>query len=210
MGHFYLFNKLLPVIKANKTRIVSLASSGHYLFHTAADMRDWLIIDDNGYKGPTEDIVEYNLAGFRYYGIAKLANILFAREINKRYNKDGIYALAVHPGSVMQTQLSESIKPDCEWAQRALGLTALNEALKPKTLSQGAATSLRCATITVEEIVKGDDNNEQLLWFDDCLPRNDKLHGEFINGQNTEIDQLLWEYSCKAIQELDYLALNEE
>ena len=84
----------------------------------------------------------------------------------------------------------------------------LHEAPKMKSIPQGAATTLRCVTITNEEILNNNDQG-QALYFDDCMVRNDKIHKEYINGQNTEIDGALWEYSCKAIQSLDYLTLNQ-
>eukprot|EP00486_Rosalina_sp_Unknown_P005774 CAMPEP_0201577596 /NCGR_PEP_ID=MMETSP0190_2-20130828/24042_1 /ASSEMBLY_ACC=CAM_ASM_000263 /TAXON_ID=37353 /ORGANISM="Rosalina sp." /LENGTH=79 /DNA_ID=CAMNT_0048009785 /DNA_START=1328 /DNA_END=1567 /DNA_ORIENTATION=- len=78
-----------------------------------------------------------------------------------------------------------------------------------KSIPQGAATTLRCATITDEEIITGDNNGEQLLYFDDTMPRGDKMHPEFIHGKNTEIDELLWNYSHEAVKALD-LTLNED
>ena len=209
MGHFYLFNKLLPVIKANKPRIVALSSCGHYCFHSAKEMTAWLKLSNDGYKGPSEDAVAYDQGGYTYYGIAKMSNLLFARQINKLYNKDGIYALSLHPGAI-NTELGRNSSIDCDSMYGGCGFRILWEMSKIKSIPQGAATSLRCATISDEEIVAGDVNDEQLLYFDDVMSRNDKIHGEFIHGQNTEIDELLWNYSCEAIKKLDYLTLNEE
>ena len=53
MGHFYLVNKLLPIIKQNRSRIINLYSCGHYLFHEAKDMTVWFNVE-NAFKGPTE------------------------------------------------------------------------------------------------------------------------------------------------------------
>jgi len=206
MGHFYLVNKLLPIIKANKTRIISLSSIGHYLFIGAKVMNDFLTKD--GVKGPTEDVIPYDQGGFAYYGISKLCNLLFARQINKMYNKDGVYALALHPGNIMETDLGRNMKFDWDSTKPFLTFRGVHEGGKGKSIPQGAATSLRCVTISNEEIIN--KGGQQLLYFDDCLPRNDKIHEDFINGKNTEIDQLLWDYSVKAIQAIDGLELNED
>ena len=168
-------------------------------------MRDFLTAD--GFKGATEDIIPYDSMGFRYYAISKIANVLFSRQINKLYTKDGIYALVLSPGSIWGTGLGKDMSLDCDGILGMFEYRALHAMSKSKSMSQGAATTLRCVTISNEEILN--NGGEQLLYFDDCMPRNDKINFDFMNGKNTDIDEMLWDYSCKAIQSLDYLQLNE-
>ncbi len=92
LGHFLLTQKLLPLLRnaarsapAGATRIVSVSSTGHE--HT-----DGLDFDD------LQSINDF-VSGTAYCR-AKLANILFTRELARRYGAEGITALAMHPGVV--------------------------------------------------------------------------------------------------------------
>eukprot|EP00486_Rosalina_sp_Unknown_P001636 CAMPEP_0201565718 /NCGR_PEP_ID=MMETSP0190_2-20130828/5057_1 /ASSEMBLY_ACC=CAM_ASM_000263 /TAXON_ID=37353 /ORGANISM="Rosalina sp." /LENGTH=126 /DNA_ID=CAMNT_0047983549 /DNA_START=25 /DNA_END=405 /DNA_ORIENTATION=- len=125
------------------------------------------------------------------------------------YNKDGIYALSCHPGGIAGTELTKHMTMDCDFIRNTCRLWMLWESGKMKSIPQGAATQLRCATISDEAIIAGDDNGEQLLYFDDCMPRGDKMHPDFIHYKNTEVDELLWQYSREAVKALD-LTLNED
>lgn len=92
LGHFLLTAKLLPLLRksaqstpAGATRIINVSSAGH----AACDGIDW---DD-------PQMIN-NFVSATAYCRAKLANILFTREMAKRLSKDGIIAHAMHPGIV--------------------------------------------------------------------------------------------------------------
>ncbi|TGD73290.1 SDR family NAD(P)-dependent oxidoreductase [Mangrovimicrobium sediminis] len=92
LGHFLLTARLLPLLRAaaadtgpGAVRVVSVSSTGHE--HT--DGLDW---DD---LQSTRQFI----SGAAYCR-AKLANILFTRELAKRLAGDGIVAHAMHPGVV--------------------------------------------------------------------------------------------------------------
>lgn len=85
-GHFRLTERLLPALKAaDAARIVVTASAAHRMGRLRFDTFDrpnahWLAI--------------------RAYGQAKLANILFTRELARRLSDTSVTANCFHPGAV--------------------------------------------------------------------------------------------------------------
>ncbi len=130
LGHFQLTARLWPALKrANGARVVSLSSIGH--------RRAPVNLED-----PNFERTEYNK--WDAYGRAKSANSLFAIGLDKRGAPHNVRAFAVHPGGIM-TDL-QRFMPEEE--KRAMGWIdadgKVNERFK--TTSQGAATSVWCAT----------------------------------------------------------------
>lgn len=92
LGHFLLTLRLLPLLKrtaadqaAGAVRIVNVSSRGHFVCQAI----DW---DD------LQGLKAWNSVAA--YGVAKLANVLFARELARRLGGTGIVVHAVHPGVV--------------------------------------------------------------------------------------------------------------
>jgi len=92
LGQFLLTERLLPLLRkaasespAGATRIVQTSSSAH-LVTQAIDWDDFQHID--------------NWSSVGAYGFAKLANILFTRELARRLEGTGIVVHALHPGMV--------------------------------------------------------------------------------------------------------------
>jgi NAD(P)-dependent dehydrogenase (short-subunit alcohol dehydrogenase family) len=130
LGHFQLTARLWPALKAaGNTRVVSLSSIGHRI--SPVDMDD-----------PNFERTEYNK--WLSYGRAKSANALFAIGLDRRGAPHGVRAFAVHPGGIM-TDL-QRFMPEEE--KRAMGWIDADGNVDPrfKTPSQGAATSVWCAT----------------------------------------------------------------
>lgn len=130
LGHFQLTARLWPALKAaNGARVVSLSSIGHRI--SPPDLED-----------PSFERTEYNK--WLAYGRAKSANALFAIGLDQRGAPHNVRAFAVHPGGIM-TDL-QRFMPEEE--KRAMGWIDehgnVNERFK--TPSQGAATSVWCAT----------------------------------------------------------------
>jgi NAD(P)-dependent dehydrogenase (short-subunit alcohol dehydrogenase family) len=92
LAPFLLTRELMPLLKASAasrppgtTRVIAVSSSAHRMIDT---------LDFNDLQ---------SLEGFRpafAYGRAKLANILFTRELARRAEPDGIVAQVMHPGVV--------------------------------------------------------------------------------------------------------------
>ncbi|WP_158766704.1 oxidoreductase [Terricaulis silvestris] len=130
LGHFQLTARLWPALKAaHGARVVALSSIGHRI--SPPDLED-----------PNFERTEYNK--WLAYGRAKSANALFAIGLDQRGQTHNVRAFAVHPGGIM-TDLQRYM-PDEE--KRAMGWIDADGKVDErfKTPSQGAATSVWCAT----------------------------------------------------------------
>jgi NAD(P)-dependent dehydrogenase (short-subunit alcohol dehydrogenase family) len=121
VGHFYLTQLLLPLLIQSNGRIVNVSSRMHVLAKENIDFSQ-----SNSYNR----IVAY--------GESKLANILHAVELQRRYGDRGIKAYSLHPGFISSTELSREKTPIQTVLMSALAITS-------KTLAQGAMTTLYCA-----------------------------------------------------------------
>jgi NAD(P)-dependent dehydrogenase (short-subunit alcohol dehydrogenase family) len=130
VAHFLLFQLLKDTLLASstaelKSRVVSLSSSGH---------RASGIHFDN-----------YSLAGeydpWKAYGQSKTANILFANELDRRYGPQGLHGLSVHPGVIMDTELSRHQTGTSNETMEAM-LNDERFAKVTKSTGQGAATQV--------------------------------------------------------------------
>jgi NAD(P)-dependent dehydrogenase (short-subunit alcohol dehydrogenase family) len=94
LSHFLLTLLLLDLIKASApARIISVSSAAHMIGR----------IDFEDLMG------EKKYSPMRAYGQAKLANLLFARELARRLAGTGVSANAVHPGTV-RTNFGKGMK----------------------------------------------------------------------------------------------------
>ncbi|WP_224367442.1 oxidoreductase [Hyalangium versicolor] len=135
LGHFQLALRLLPALRRAKgARVVSLSSRGH--------QRSDVVFDDLNFERR-----EYQ--PMLAYGQSKTANILFAVGLDARESARGVRAFSVHPGSIVATDLGRYLSTE---QLRALGVIDENgrPILDPerqlKTVEQGAATQVWCAT----------------------------------------------------------------
>jgi NAD(P)-dependent dehydrogenase (short-subunit alcohol dehydrogenase family) len=130
MGHLALATGLYDALRsAGDGRVVSLSSSAHLYCP--------VLFDD-----PAFAFVPYG--PFLGYGQSKTANVLFAVEANRRWQRDGITVNAVMPGGIA-TRLQRHIDPEAlAQARREAGASA-----ELKTIEQGAATSIFAAVSPV-------------------------------------------------------------
>jgi len=103
LGHFLLTEMLLPLLRKSKAtgftpRIVNLSS----VAHQRAKM-NWNDLHYQIYPGTYKPFISY--------GQSKLANILHAKELARRVQKDGISVFSLHPGAIA-TELWRNMK---EW-----------------------------------------------------------------------------------------------
>jgi NAD(P)-dependent dehydrogenase (short-subunit alcohol dehydrogenase family) len=132
LGHFLLTALLMPALtQAAPSRIVNLSSGGH----RASD----IVWDDPNYETRAYD-------KFESYGQSKTANILFTRELERRFGPNGVHAYAVHPGMIA-TELGRHMTGD-DRHTLAEKFKASPTGTRPqhKTVEQGAATSVWAAT----------------------------------------------------------------
>jgi NAD(P)-dependent dehydrogenase (short-subunit alcohol dehydrogenase family) len=92
LGHFVLTAKLLPIVRATAaksqpgaTRIIAMSSKAHE-FAPGLDWNDLQMIE--------------GFVPMPAYCNAKLANVLFTRELARRLSGSGVVAHAMHPGAV--------------------------------------------------------------------------------------------------------------
>jgi NAD(P)-dependent dehydrogenase (short-subunit alcohol dehydrogenase family) len=83
------------------------------------------------------------------YGQSKTANILFALALDDRGRAEGVRAFSLHPGSIVGTGLEKHLSREELRAAGVIdenGKPILDPAKNLKTVEQGAATSVWCAT----------------------------------------------------------------
>ncbi|MDQ0065551.1 SDR family NAD(P)-dependent oxidoreductase [Chryseobacterium lathyri] len=144
LGQFHLTARLWPALKkANGARVLSVSSYGHQM--APFDFED-----------PNFEEREYQtLSG---YGQSKTACNLFATELDERGKKFNIRAYSLHPGSVYGTDLGRE-EPIDLYIQ--MGTHDENGKIKPevearlKTIPQGAATTVWCATSPMLQNIGG-------------------------------------------------------
>ncbi len=85
----------------------------------------------------------------RRNGQSKTANILFAVALDERGKAEGVRPFSLHPGSIVGTGLEEHLSGEELRAAGVIdehGKPILDPARGLKTVQQGAATSVWCAT----------------------------------------------------------------
>jgi NAD(P)-dependent dehydrogenase (short-subunit alcohol dehydrogenase family) len=135
LGHFQLTARLWPALKANGgARVINVSSFGH-------QMAPFNFEDPNFLHREYETL--------QGYGQSKTANNLFTVELDHRGKDFGVRAFSLHPGSVNGTDLGR-VAPIALFQQMgthdADGNIKPEVAAKLKTIPQGAATTVWCAT----------------------------------------------------------------
>ena len=169
IGHFMLVTGLLDAL-TERGRVVILSSSAHRQAPAAGIEFDNL----DGARG-------YN--AWRAYGQSKFANLLFVKQLARRFRGSQRTANAVHPG-VIRTNLQRHMSTPMSLAMTAFGPLFL------KTVEQGAATETYVATHPKLEGVSGEffaDSNV-------AKPRAD--------ADNEELAARLWTVSEGIVAEL--------
>jgi NAD(P)-dependent dehydrogenase (short-subunit alcohol dehydrogenase family) len=164
LAHFLFTGLLMPqLIAANGARVVMVASAAMAMANLTADLHDlnW---------------EQRDFSGMKSYGDSKLMNLLFARELNRRYSDQGIVSNALHPG-VIATELAR----DQNKLMMIVGIVALPFM---KSIAQGAATSVYVATAPAYENVGG-------LYFKNC----NEAKPEFKGWRDDALSVALWRRS---------------
>lgn len=137
LGHFLFTNLLAKKLFAAEkgATVVSLTSTRYTLERMRFD--DWNFSDGKTYNP------------WLAYGQSKTANILFIKELARKFESQGVSAYAVHPGFVAEANLSKDIDQDTF----AEGFRIANERksegeeidMETKTLKSGCSTILVAA-----------------------------------------------------------------
>jgi NAD(P)-dependent dehydrogenase (short-subunit alcohol dehydrogenase family) len=165
LGHFQLTARLWPALKkSGNARVVALSSRGHA--RGGVDLSD-----PNFNKRPYDK--------WAAYGQSKSANSLFAVELDKRGQKDGVRAFAVHPGGILTDLLKYMTEEELSayGIYRENGVAKIPDVTKVperfKTIEEGAATTIWAA-------VSPQLNGKGGVYCEDCdiaamVPADSKL-----------------------------------
>ncbi|NGZ85912.1 SDR family NAD(P)-dependent oxidoreductase [Duganella aceris] len=135
LGHFQLTARLWSaLVMARGARVVNVSSWGHHYSP--------VVFDDPNFLAREYDTLSA-------YGQSKTASTLFSLELDVRGKGAGVRAYAVHPGIIAGTELSRDLPREALQKFGALDadhnpIHDLSKGLK--TLSQGASTTVWCAT----------------------------------------------------------------
>ncbi len=184
-GHYQLAARLWPALKAaGGARVVSVSSRGHR--RANVDFDDW------NYEHKPYD-------KYQAYGQSKTANALFAVALDTRGKAHGIRALSLHPGAILtplsRNMTDEDMKP---WglSRNADGSYNAADPSMFKTVEQGAATSLWCATSPQLAGIGG-------VYCEDCDITAPAVEGDMTRGvaayaTDPEAAERLWTLSEQA------------
>ena len=134
-GQYHLTARLFPALKkANGARVINVSSLGHHMAPFNFD-------DPNFFHREYETL--------QAYGQSKTASNLFSMELDKRAKQFDVRAYSVHPGSISGTELAREASLDL---LQKMGFCDADGTIYPeiasrlKTIPQGAATTVWCAT----------------------------------------------------------------
>ncbi|MCB1691643.1 MAG: SDR family oxidoreductase [Pseudomonadales bacterium] len=133
-GHFALVTKLLErILESDDPRVVMVSSESH---------RSPKKLDFDRFP-----LTESSFSTLTAYGQAKLANVLFANELQRRYGPQGLSACSLHPGALITTEIG----------RYAGFLGLLIKLLSPftKNPDQGASTTVYCAARAKADEIRG-------------------------------------------------------
>jgi NAD(P)-dependent dehydrogenase (short-subunit alcohol dehydrogenase family) len=181
LGHYRLTCGLWPALTAaGAARVVSVSSRGHQI--AGVDFEDIDFI-----RRPYDKWVAY--------GQSKTANALFAMALDRRGREQGVRAFSLHPGQIL-TDLARHLTADEiaafeVWDEH--GRPRVSPETGLKSLEQGAATGLWCATSTALDAMGG-------VYCEDCniAPINNSESGrkgvaKWAN--NSDFAERLWSLS---------------
>ncbi|MCX7808358.1 MAG: SDR family oxidoreductase [Deltaproteobacteria bacterium] len=169
IGHFMLITGLLDQL-TERGRVVVVSSEAHRHAPRAG-------IEFDNLSG------ERGYSPWRAYGQSKMANILFARALARRFEGTGRTANALHPG-VIRTNLGRHMPKVMDW------LMALATPIALKSIEEGAATQTYLA---VHPEVEG-RNGEYYSHCQPIRPRADAL--------DPALAERLWEESERIVERL--------
>ena len=189
IGHFIITKGLLRAMSSSGSRIVTLSSTGHKLSGI-----QW------------EDVhFEESYDKWKAYGQSKTAASLLAIEISERMKDEGIKTYSVHPGGIF-TPLQRHLEKEEMIALGWLGEDGeLSEmaAANFKSPTQGASTSLWCATSPMLEEVSG-------VYCENCdvaVRQEDGPMARYIGVADWAVDTdeaaKLWDYTEHTLSSLN-------
>ncbi|MEV0320671.1 oxidoreductase [Streptomyces sp. NPDC050658] len=180
LGHFALVNRLRPALSPGSARVVSVASSGHFL---------------SGIRWGDPHFLREGYDRWLAYAQSKTANALFALHLDSLgADGTGPRAFAVHPGSIL-TPLQRHIPRDEQIAQGWMDADG-TPAPGFKSPAQGAATAVWAATAPLLDAHGG-------AYCQDCAVAGPATTDDMLVGgvkpwaTDADAAARLWQLSCE-------------
>lgn len=187
LGHFLLFALLRRTILSSVSpefhcRVIGVTSSAHRGAVIPLGHMSRIGIDEEGVYNPR-----------MAYGQSKLANIYMMNEIERRYGRQGVHGLSVHPGGIF-TGLQKHVSDEVMRRLREPEVTRFM-----KNEEQGAATTVLAAVGREYEGVGG-------VYLEDCR-ESEPITGSYRNVdagfderiRDRESAVRLWEISERSV-----------
>ena len=173
LAPFLLTQLLMPNFNPDQAVVINTSSIAHQLFGHI-NLNDL----NNSHK---------KYKGTKAYGDAKLANILFANELDRRFHKDGLSAVSFHPGMI-RTKFANDKK---SWMYRVYH-TVLNKVVMQSAQEGGD---------TLRFFIEGTPGE---TWESGAY-YNKRQKAKKVNPQVNDLtlQQQLWDKTQKLLQ--DYL-----
>ncbi|MFK4771817.1 SDR family NAD(P)-dependent oxidoreductase [Rhizobium sp. ZW T2_16] len=143
LGHFRLTALVWPaLLAAPKSRVVVLSSRAHHLCDVDLDDLDFV-------RRPYDK--------WMAYGQSKTANALLAVSLDERGRHHGIRAFSVHPGMIITPGIQHLTRAELDAfaVLAADGTPIIDPTRDMKTVEQGAATTVWCATSPMLDSIGG-------------------------------------------------------
>ncbi|KAH9005646.1 NAD-P-binding protein [Lactarius hatsudake] len=181
LGHFYLTKLLLPVLTATAknfpagtVRVVNVSSIAHQ--YGAPEGIRWATLA----RGNESLEARKKLTSTKLYGQSKLGNILFSKELARRYGAEGIVSTSLHPG-VINTDLARSSGLFLNFIGLMIGYN----------VSYGAITSLYAGTAPAAGELNG---KHFTVWARLTVPSKKAL--------DAELGKKLWEWCEEQVKDI--------
>jgi len=166
LGHFLLTNLLLDMLKAAApSRIVVVTSRIQEMYTFDKD----------------DLMCDRNYSAFKGYGMSKIANILFVKELSSRLKGTKVTVNSCHPG-VVRTEIVK------DWKFSLMDIVTSIVMKFAKTPMEGAQTQIRLAVDPELETVTG-------KYFTDCKEKQPSP-----TADDAETAKWLWEKSCELVK----------
>ncbi|KZO91905.1 NAD-P-binding protein [Calocera viscosa TUFC12733] len=196
---FVFTTTLLPLMEATAklpgadVRIITVSSSQHpnalptTKFDSFEDLRDKQCTSDAKVNGQT--------GKFARYGHAKLANILFAKELQRRLDAAGvpILSISLHPGNVATEGAERLVRSMGSGALGSVAWSAITVFVM--TPLQGATTQLFAATSPEVRAEAGKYGGQYLVPYG-CVAKPSEV------GRRPQLPGQLWELTERAVAEI--------
>lgn len=168
LAPFLLTNLLMPTLIASGASVLNTSSAGAKLFGN---------IDINDLNN------DKNYSPNKAYGDAKLGNIIFTKELHRRFHSQGVSAAAFHPGIV-----STNFANDTTSLMRAIYQSPLRRLLRMTTPDKGADTLVWLA-----------ENSPHSVWQSGEFYVKRKVAKTHAQAADAELAQQHWEISAQMV-----------